>query len=432
MSAQTDKATVPGSPGEPAESMVPTVPGQASGTGGRPGSMRRSTAWPLVAMREIHVRLTDRNFQVSTAFTLVLLLASLVVPALIGGDSPHYRVAVNDQAATTLLAQAEEQLSSTDEDPETRVEAVTVTDRAAAEQAIGDGDVVAALMSQDGTWQLLSDGEVDPALTGALEESVRTDALARNAEAAGTTVDELTRGTVLDVVTVGPQQDDDRRALVAILGIVFALLFYMSALMFGMSIASSVVEEKQSRIVEILAAAIPVRQLLVGKVLGNTVLAFGQLALIIAVGLIGLTFTDLDILLPGVASAIGWYVPFFVVGFLSLACVWAAAGAMASRTEDLQATTMPLTVALVAVLFVGIGLQGTAREIGSFVPVLSTILMPVRLLEGQTSWWEPVLALALTLVFSMLTVAAGTRLYRRALLQTQGRVSLRTAWSTRD
>lgn len=74
----------------------------------------------------------------------------------------------------------------------------------------------------------------------------------------------------------------------------------------------------------------------------------------------------------------------FVVGFLSLACIWAAAGAMASRTEDLRATTMPLTVALVAVLFVGISLQGAARGIGSFVPVLSTILMPVRVLEGQT------------------------------------------------
>lgn len=71
----------------------------------------------------------------------------------------------------------------------------------------------------------------------------------------------------------------------------FAFLFYLSSILFGMSIAQSVVEEKQNRIVEILASAIPVRQLLIGKVAGNTVLAFAQLTLFVVAGLIGLAAT---------------------------------------------------------------------------------------------------------------------------------------------
>ena len=73
-----------------------------------------------------------------------------------------------------------------------------------------------------------------------------------------------------------------------ITGIVLGTLFYMVCLMFGMAIAQSVVEEKQSRIVEIIASAIPLRLLLTGKVLGNTVLAFGQMVLFVVAGLIGL------------------------------------------------------------------------------------------------------------------------------------------------
>src|SRR5690606_15368695 len=98
--------------------------------------------------------------------------------------------------------------------------------------------------------------------------------------------------------------------MLLLLGLGFAMVFYIAALMFGMQIAGSVVEEKQSRIVEILAAAIPVRHLLVGKVLGNTLMAVAQMALIVATALVGLTFTDFAVALPGMTEALGWYLPF--------------------------------------------------------------------------------------------------------------------------
>lgn len=383
--------------------------------------------WLLVAAREIQVKLTDKNFLIGTVLTVLLLLGAMFVPALIGGGSSSYDVAVTDDQGTAVVTQAEAVLQAGD--AEAQVTTLEVDDRAAAESAVLEGDADAALVGEPGAWELLHDGGAPAALDSALTQVVQTDALTTNAEAAGTSVDELTAGSELAQTDLAESGDGMTGPVSYILGFAFAMLFYFAALMFGMQIANSVVEEKQSRIIEILAAKIPTRQLLLGKVLGNTALAFAQLALISAVSLVGLTFVDLDVALPGLTEAILWYLPFFLVGFLALACVWAAAGALASRTEDLQQTTMPLTMVLVVLFIVAINLDGRAQQIFSFVPVASTFVMPVRIIEGDTALWEPALALLLALAFCALTIALGARLYERALLHTAGSLSWRRAMS---
>jgi ABC-2 type transport system permease protein len=386
--------------------------------------------WTLVMAREVRVRLTDKTFILGTVLTVVLLLGAMVVPALLGGSGTEYRVAVTDGTAAALVDRAAPNVTG---DPsmtgqeEVEVLAEQVADRAAAESAVREGDADIALLGAPGAWEVHSDGEPPLRLQAALADTVRQEALQANAAAAGTTLEELTAGSALTTVDLGTDEAGMSEQMTWLVGLGFAMVFYIAALMFGMQIASSVVEEKQSRIVEILAAAIPVRHLLLGKVLGNTLMAVGQMALIVAAALVGLTFTDLDIALPGMAEALGWYLPFFLLGFLALACVWAAAGALASRTEDLQSTTMPLTMVLVIAIFGAINLEGIWREIASFVPVLSTLLMPIRILENDVSWWEPALALVLVAVFCALTILLGSRLYQRALLHTSGSLTWRRA-----
>ena len=394
------------------------------------GRVGRRAPWTLVAAREVQVRLTDRTFLLSTVFTVVLILGAMVVPALIGGGGGvDYRVATTGPDATSVVERVDPAamgaLSFDGEEPTVTVE--EVADRAAAEESVLEGDADLALVGGPGEWEVLADGSPPTTLLGAVSDVVRTDALAANAEAAGTSVTELTAGTEVRLTDLAEVTEDEGmpEQVTFLLGFGFAFLFYMAAIMFGMQIASSVVEEKQSRIVEILAAAIPVRQLLMGKVAGNTLLAFGQMALLVATALVGLTFTDLDVALPGLAEAVGWYLPFFLLGFVALACIWAAAGALASRTEDLQSTTMPLTMVLVVAFIAALNLQGVWREVASFVPLLSTLLMPLRILEGDVSWWEPVLALVLVALFCLVTILVGTRLYQRALLHTSGSLSWR-------
>ena len=122
--------------------------------------------------------------------------------------------------------------------------------------------------------------------------------------------------------------------------------------------------------------------------------------------------------------AVVWFVLYFVVGFFALACLFAVAGALASRVEDLQSTTAPLTTALMLVYFASFGLSGTGAVIASYVPIASVVSMPARILAGEAAWWEPIVSLGFMAAFAAVTVLVGEKVYRRSLLQTRGRLYL--------
>ncbi|MFE6560982.1 ABC transporter permease [Nocardioides sp. NPDC057767] len=148
----------------------------------------------------------------------------------------------------------------------------------------------------------------------------------------------------------------------------------------------------------------------------------------VTVGLVGLSLTDFSFALPALSGAIGWFVVFFLIGFVVLSTLWAVAGALASRTEDLQSSSTPITMLLMVMFFGALYLDGVGEQIGSYVPPLSAVLMPMRLVDGSAAWWEPVIALALLLGFGAALVRLAERLYSRALLQTGGQLSLKAAW----
>ena len=154
-----------------------------------------------------------------------------------------------------------------------------------------------------------------------------------------------------------------------------------------------------------------------------------QIVLYVGVGLVGLSFTEYSAFIPAISGPIVWFVLFFATGFVALACLWAVAGSLASRTEDVQNTSAPLTYVVMGIYFASFLLSGNALFIASFIPPVSAVLMPMRILEGGVPFWQPVVALALLVGFAGLTIIVGERLYRRSLLQSGGRVSLKQAWS---
>ena len=376
-------------------------------------------AWLVVALREIVVRMTNRAFLVSTLVTLVFIAGYGAFSLWQAGRTSTYTVAVADAEASRLVGQAATTAHS--QDDKVVIEPRVVGDAAAARSVVEAGEADAWLHQGTSGWVLTSNDDVDRALLAPLETAVRTDALA----AAGTTVEALERGSTLATSQFDGQQSTS--GFVKGATFAFALLFFMAAMMFGQQIAASVVEEKQSRLVEILVTAIPVRSLLAGKIVGNSVIALGQVLLFAGVGLVAVSFTDMSTLLPTLSTAVVWFVLFFAVGFFALACLFAVAGALASRTEDLQSTTAPMTTVLMLVYVLSFGLSGTALQVASFVPIASVVSMPGRILAGDAAWWEPVLALLLMAAFSAATIGLSERIYRRSLLQTRGRVSWKQA-----
>ena len=383
-------------------------------------------AWMTVARREVVTKLTDRAFLVGTFGLIAIIAAILGVQAFVENRATEYAVITTSSAAHEMAERV--RTVAEGEDDRTSVTLARADDDAGAKARVRAGDADAWLHEGDGGWVLTGDTDVPDELTTAATTAIRDAALQANAAEVGTTVDALVRGS--DVSTTILQGDADRAGVAQAVGFALAMLFYLASFTFGLALANSVVEEKASRIVEIITTKISVRELLAGKVMGNLVLAFAQMAVFLGVGLVGLTFTDYDRFLPAISGAVGWFVAFFVVGFGLLACLWAVAGALASRTEDVQSTSTPLTILTLAIFFSGMLATGTVKTVLSFVPPFSAVIMPVRVLEGSAPWWQALLALAVLVVAAALVVLAAARLYRRSLLQTQGRLSLREAWST--
>ncbi|HEY8308403.1 MAG TPA: ABC transporter permease [Lapillicoccus sp.] len=378
--------------------------------------------WPIVMMREIVVKLRDRNFVVGTVVTLLLLAGGLAFQAFMSGKSNEVTVAVSGDGARQVMQQVGDSAEQRGDDMVLTV--TDATDPAAVDAAVRDGKADVGLVHGTDGWQLVGKTDVKSSMTSAVTESVRDRTLAANAQSAGTTVAALTAGGAVTTQLLEPDANDGLKIAV---GLIFAFLFYFASIMFGMAIATSVVEEKQSRVVEILVSAVPLRQLLAGKVLGNTLLALGQMVLFVGVGLVGMAFTSYAPQIGLVAASAGWFLVFFVAGFAALACLWAVAGSLATRSEDLQSTTPVLTTILMVAMFVGLFGEGTVRVVGSYLPVVSAISMPQRLLAGEAAWWEPILSLLVTLAFAAWTMVIGERLYRRSILNTGRRLGVREA-----
>lgn len=376
-------------------------------------------AWQIVATREIMVKLRDKSFIGGTIFSLVIILAAILIPYFVSSGSTDYTVATSDDRASSLVAAADAA-----SDDETSYTVTQVNSADAARTLVADGDADAYLASTEEGWELIFDSSPDDSLATELSSVITSTITAENAAQAGVDLQALAAGTQ---VSTSVLSGNSNAGLAFLIAMVFAMIFYMTTVLFGVAIANSVVEEKQNRIVEIIATAIPLGQLLTGKIVGNIVLATLQVAVYAVTGLVGMQITGAAADFGWILPSASWFALFYIVGFAAIATIWAAVGAMAARTEDIANLSNPITMVLIAALFAGIYLSGTWLKIVSFVPVLSSIAMPRRLLTEDVALWEPLLALALTLAVAALLTRLGARIYRANIMRGGTSVSWKQA-----
>lgn len=375
----------------------PTQPAGHRRTGPASPSLAQSIG--LVAEREVKMRLRSKTFLISTGILLLVILAGIVVGGFLAKNA-----AVD---GATKIAVVGSPGSGLTEGTAGKFDITGVPDVAAAEALVKSGDVEAAVVPTDdnatGT-EVIFATEADAALVSQLSVQPQV--------------------TILD-----PDADGSAGFLLYIVSLGFGLVFFVSATTFGASIAQSVVEEKQTRVVEILMSAIPVKALLAGKVLGNSILAFGQILAIAALSVIGLTVTGQSELLAGLGTPVVWFVVFFVLGFILLAALFAAAGSLVSRQEDIGSTTTPITMLIMIPYFAVILFNDNplVMTIMSYVPFSAAVGMPVRLFVGSAQWWEPILSLVILAVTAALVILLGSRIYENSLLKMGGRVKLSEA-----
>lgn len=389
-----------------------------------------SALWKVVAQREINTQLRSKSFLVSGAILVLGLIAMVVVLSLTSGRETTYDVAVVDQTGTSVVEQGDAVAQQLDDN--TELKSKEYDDATAAEKAVRDGDVDAALLpSEDGGgYDVVGDDEVDTVVSSALQSAYSSSVTQANAQEQGVDLEALAAGAQTQERLLDP--DADNAGLRQVASFVFVLLFYITALGFGMQIASTVTQEKESRVVEILAAALPIRTLLWGKVIGVSVLAIGQTVVLAAVGAIALVVSGNGDALTIVGPAILWYVLFFVIGFVALASFWSVAGSLAGRQQDLQATTAPLQLILFAPYIVAVTAGEGVKTVVSMLPIVSTMMMPSRLAEGDVPLWQLGIAILTTLVAAVLLVRLAAQVYERTLLQTGRKIGFKEALRTRS
>ena len=377
----------------------------------------------LVAVREMSTRIRDKSFIISSVVIILLIVGSIGFQVFLssGGDKSTIGV-VGDSGTLTPALQAQGKALGVD------VTVHRLDDEAAARSAVESGDVDGALVDGNAAGPHLivkesADGSLLAVVQGAVSQLSVSQQLARVGV------------THLDMpeVAVTPLEPDaaqnGQRIGAAVLGV---SLLYGLLILFGQFIAQGVVEEKSSRVVELLLATLRPWQLLAGKVIGLGVLGLGQIVVIVVIGVGGaLAFDIIDV--PGEIVGTGLsVVAWFVLGYAFYAAIFAVAASLVSRQEDLGTVLMPTSLLLVGSLIIGIQAAGnpggTLATVTSYIPGLSPMVMPVRQAAGHVAAWEVALAVVLMLVAIALVVRLGGRVYSAALLRTSGKTKLKDAF----
>ncbi|HUA09243.1 MAG TPA: ABC transporter permease [Candidatus Acidoferrales bacterium] len=234
----------------------------------------------------------------------------------------------------------------------------------------------------------------------------------------------------------------------AVRGIAYTLIFflYLLILLNSQLVMSSVAEEKTSRIAELLVASVNPTALLTGKILSSATLGLLQLAAWIATATFlggngiasdrGTTTgifsfaSALEVITPLMVVA---FLVYFLVGFLQLATLFAAAASLINRTEDLGSITMPLVLPVVAAFFIAIATLGapdTPLSVAcSYIPVLSPFVMFARIAVSNVPVWQIALSLAINLAALYLIALFAGKVYRVGMLLYGRAPSLKQIWS---
>ena len=380
----------------------------------------------MVAVRGFTERARDKSFLGSTAFTLLIVLAAVLVPQLLGaGDPTTYRVAFAGQDAGLVREAARQQAQALDVRLEVRdVPPGDARARVEAEEldAVVDGDGV------------IVREELEPGLAAVLQGAHRQVRVARGLEGAGIDPAAVERASAVGPLAVQALDPVDQQAQ-SREGIAFFATFvlYGQLLGYGLWVALGVVEEKSSRVVEVLLAAVSPRALLAGKILGIGLLGLIQLLVIAVVGLGAGSATgalDLD---AGAVSTVALVLGWFLLGYAFYASLFAAAAARVSRQEDLQNVTTPATllvlVSLFAAFYVGQNPDRPISRVLSVLPPFSALVNAPRVAAGDVPGWEVALAVGVMLVAIAAVVLVAARLYEGAILHMGSKVGLRQAWA---
>ena len=410
----------------------------------------------LIAQSEYLRRVRTKGFVLGVLLAplgLALFIGLTVFIALIGSDDPDRRVAVLDESGqlyeSVVAALPEQYAAERAEGPLDSLREAVLDERIdlalvlPASLLEGEGEASAYAGSGGGLGQL---DDVGDAVRDGVREVVESRARVRS-------------------VTVTDEGDAADGTLIAsAIGYLTGFLMYGFMFIYGALVMRGVIEEKQNRIVEVIASSVRPFELMMGKVVGIGAVGLTQIlawvllgaAVLAALGPILALFAG-DAVAPtgpgaDAATAAAADLPFdpsaitalltpeffivlllcFLGGYLFYAALFAAVGSAVEQESDAQTLTVPVAIPIIIpILFLGPMLDqpdSTLSTVLSILPPFSTVLLPVRIAVTDVPVWETVLALGLLVVAFVGALWVAARVYRVGILMTGKKASFGDLW----
>ena len=405
-----------------------------------------------VARREYRELVRSRLFHVSTVTLAVLavIVALLPVVARVTERGTVTRVAViaSDPTLSSRTITILEPILNQSSSDGGAFELTATTDQATALQAVDDRRLDAALLvrrapsGQINTTitlgETMGNGPLTTLTVGMFGVAVLDYSLQNPRSGFVPPSTDVVRSLGGGGGSLGPSSFASR----LIVGAVFGVLIFITIVIYGMWVAAGVVAEKSSRVMELLISAASPRQLVIGKALGIGLAGATQYVLVLAPAILTLLFEDriaTAVLGPdaGIApslqalspSLLLGFVTYYVLGFALYSLIYAAAGSLVSRPEDLQIIALPLSLIAIAgylqaILALTGGITGFIR-VASIVPFWSPFVMLTRLSVGRVDAGELVLSIGLLIVTIIVTGVIAIRIYSAGVLLYGQRPGLR-------
>lgn len=365
-----------------------------------------------VAGREIQVALRSRSLIISTAIVFIVVVGGVFILSWLsdrGEDRPSLVVSGVDTATVSTVTGD-------------GIEVTAAADLAEATAAVKDDGKDAALVRSDGRFELVSDGAPDPALSAAAGAVVATVTQAEALDAVGVDPADFAAAmpdATLHTVDVSDSDSGDTAPAVVttMLGTMVIVTFIM---IFSGNVGGRVTEEKSSRVVEIILATIRPLDLLAGKVLAMLVIGFAGTAVILGSAVAAMSATDLlgEVDLDPLTLVV--LLVAFVLGMLFFSSLYAAAGSLVSRAEDLSSTQMPVMLLLFAALYPPAfgfsALDTPVMQVLTWVPPVSMGVAPMQFAAGNLSGVGLVASFLLFAVVTALVLVVVARIYRASIL----------------
>jgi ABC-2 type transport system permease protein len=413
-------------------------------------------AW-TVTLREFRLRIDSRIFKVVTLILALVGVGLALLPvgiSALGLDEPS---SVSVYAASPESADGAAALVGTlDAMEQITLDADVTSDEPSARAAVEAGDVdglvtVDRAADDELTFELYTAAGPTSGLVLGVTAATNQVAIGDRLVRAGvdpSQVGDIFAPTDFDVTPVDPDalQEEELLGPRYVLATALVILMFMAIITYGQWVATSVAEEKSSRVMELLITAATPRQLLLGKVMGAGGAGLVQYLAVVVAALGGLLLQgtisrlvlgetagepiELQGLSLGVLLVVGL---FFVGGFGLYATLYAALGSTANRQEDVQNIVGPMVIVGVAGYLISFAALSApdadwVRAL-SFVPFFSPYLIPTRMVLGQIAPWEIALAFGLLVIGALVALWIAARIYSAGVLLYGQKAGLRNVWS---